>query len=161
MVTDIDGVWTDGGMYYDNQGNELKRFCTSDGMGVALCRAMGIPVVIVTGEQTQVVANRAKKLGIELVFQGVQDKARCMSDLSGRLGIELSDFAYIGDDYNDLRLLRSVGFSGCPANANPLVQSAVDIVIPLIGGRGAFRYFVEHILLHSGKLDEAVATIVG
>lgn len=154
--TDIDGVWTDGGMYYDNCGNESKRFCTIDGMAVAMCRHARIPIAVITGEDTLIVANRAKKLQVDLVFQGVQNKKQCMIELIRNLRIEMHEVAYIGDDLNDIALLQSVGFSGCPSNANQRVRSLVDFVVPCQGGHGAFRGFVEHILKEAGILDDVI-----
>ncbi|MBD5216027.1 MAG: HAD-IIIA family hydrolase [Bacteroidales bacterium] len=145
ILTDIDGVWTDGGMYYDQTGNEWKRFHTYDGAGVSLAHAHGIPVGIITGEDTEIVAHRAKKLNVDYVFQGVKDKLGIAQKLCWELDINLMEVAYIGDDNPDLPLLKAVGFSGAPANAINPVKNAVDYVTSVAGGSGAFREFVEHI----------------
>ncbi len=146
VLTDIDGVWTDGGMYYDQSGNEWKKFSTSDGVGVYLCRQLGIPVGIITGENTQIVARRAAKLNIEIVEQGAKDKLSVARKLCKRMGISLSEVAYIGDDINDLKLLREVGISGAPLTARDYILSEVDYVTTLPGGAGAFRDFVEYVI---------------
>ena len=146
VLTDIDGVWTDGGMYYDQTGNEWKKFCTGDSVGVYLCHASGIPVGILTGEDTEIVARRAKKLGVDYLEQGVRDKLSAARMLCERLGIGLRDVAYIGDDINDLKLLREVGWSGAPGSARDYIRSEVDYVTELRGGEGAFRDFVEHLM---------------
>ena len=112
IITDIDGVWTDGGMYYDNTGNEFKKFNTIDSAGIIFCRKLNIPIAIITGEDTQIVANRAKKLKIDLLYQGITDKLSVAKGLCESMGIELSDVAYIGDDLGDIELLKAVGFSG-------------------------------------------------
>ena len=117
ILTDIDGVWTDGGMYYDQTGNEWKRFSTYDGGGVKKAHDNGIPVGIVTAESTVIVENRAKKLKVDHVFQGVKDKLAEVSQFCATQGIDLSDVAYIGDDVGDLDLLKAVGFSAIPIGA--------------------------------------------
>lgn len=146
ILTDIDGVWTDGGMYYDQLGNEWKRFCTYDGAGVVLAHQHGIPVGIITGEDTRIVENRAKKLKVDYLFQGVKDKLQVADTLCNTLGISIKDVAYIGDDLADLPLLKKVGFSGAPSNATKKVLEAVDYITVIKGGMGAFREFVEKIL---------------
>lgn len=154
VLTDIDGVWTDGGMYYSEQGDELKKFNTSDSAGVLFCRYASIPVAIITGEDTQIVARRAKKLKLEHCYLGVSNKVQVASELCEQLGVTLGDVAYIGDDINDYHLLRKVGFSAAPANAPRYIQAIVDHVVSKRGGDGAFREFVEHFLQKAGKLDE-------
>lgn len=149
IATDIDGVWTDGSMYYDNQGNELKRFHTYDGVGTAMALAHGFQVVILTAENTEIVKARAQKLGISHVYQGVTDKLQLMQDVCEKLGINLSETAYIGDDINDLQVLQKVGFSGAPSNAIREVKSQVNYICQTAGGHGAFREFVEIILQDS------------
>lgn len=145
ILTDIDGVWTDGGMYYDQTGNEWKRFHTYDGAGVSIAHQHGVPVGIITGEDTEIVARRAQKLKVDFLFQGVKNKLEVAQGLCAELGIDLSEVAYIGDDNPDLSLLKAVGFSGAPSNAINPVKSAVDYVTSVAGGSGAFREFVEHI----------------
>ncbi|GHV26153.1 acylneuraminate cytidylyltransferase [Spirochaetia bacterium] len=146
FITDIDGVWTDGGMYYDNEKNELKCFATSDGAGVLFCHKLNIPVAIITGENTEIVSRRAKKLRIEYVFQGVKDKLKVAIELCSSLNISLKDAAYIGDDIIDLQLLDRVGYSGAPSSAPKYIRKSVMIKIKKRGGEGAFREFVETIL---------------
>lgn len=149
ILTDIDGVWTDGGMYYDQTGNEWKRFSTYDGAGVVLAHQQNIPVGIITGEQTDIVGRRAAKLKVDYVFQGVKDKVSVATDLCRQLGVNFDEVAYIGDDFNDTGLLKSVGYSGAPANARPEIKAIVDFVTPTQGGYGAFRDFVDKILRDS------------
>ncbi|HRN98029.1 MAG TPA: HAD family hydrolase, partial [Flavobacterium sp.] len=128
VLTDIDGVWTDGGMYYDQTGNEWKKFNTSDSAGVLFCRHLGIPVGIITGEDTKIMERRAAKLRIEHLFQGVVNKVECAQTLCDKLGISLREVAYIGDDITDLALLEKVGLSGAPANASSYIPDKVTIV---------------------------------
>ena len=146
VLTDIDGVWTDGGMYYDQTGNEWKKFHTYDSAGVLLCHQKGIPVGIITGEETEIVRRRAEKLKVDYLFQGVKDKLQVAVKIAEEMKINLSDIAYIGDDINDIELLKVVGFSGCPDNAFPSIKKLVHFVTERKGGEGAFREFVEIVL---------------
>lgn len=145
MLTDIDGVWTDGGMYYDNFGNELKKFHTYDSAGVLMCHQNNILVGIVTGEDTNIVKRRAEKLKIDYVYQGVANKLEVAKKLIEKLNLSFEEVAYIGDDNNDLELLKSVGISGCPSSAPEFIQKICDIVLNKKGGEGVFREFVEKI----------------
>jgi YrbI family 3-deoxy-D-manno-octulosonate 8-phosphate phosphatase len=154
VVTDIDGVWTDGGMYYTESGDEFKRFNTYDGAGVLFCRQLGIPVAIVTGEPSAAVKRRAEKLKIQFCYRGVTDKLLVLEGLCGDLGISLSEVAYLGDDLNDMRVLPTVGYSACPSSAPDYVKQMVSVVLTKKGGDGVFREFVEGILEANGVLKE-------
>jgi len=153
IITDIDGVWTDGSMYYDQTGNELKRFNTYDSAGVLFAHLLDIPVVILTGEDTEIVARRAKKIKVDYLFQGVKNKVKVVETLLETLHITFEDCAFIGDDINDVALLQKAGFSGCPANAPDYIKSKVDYVTKTKGGDGAFREFVEYILQQNNVLE--------
>jgi len=146
ILTDIDGVWTDGGMYYDQTGNEWKKFNTSDSAGVLFCKEMNIPIGIITGENTLIVSKRADKLKIDFLFQGISDKLSIAEELCEKLNIQLSDVAYIGDDIGDLSLLVKVGISASPNNSSEYIKDKVHFVTQKNGGDGAFREFVETIL---------------
>ena len=146
ILTDIDGVWTDGGMYYDQTGNEWKRFHTYDSAGVLFAHHLGIPVGILTGETTEIVRRRAKKLKVEYLFMGVQDKVVAAKRLCEELHITLQDVAYIGDDINDIELLKLVGWAGVPINAPEYIKELANIQLKKQGGNGVFREFVEAIL---------------
>ena len=153
IITDIDGVWTDGGMYYDQTGNEFKKFNTSDSAGVLFAHKLGIPVAVITGEQTEIVARRCKKLKVDHLFQGVSDKLETAKQLCADLKITLSDVAYIGDDLGDIHLLKAAGTSGSPSSAPIYIQKLTHLVTQKAGGEGAFREFVETILQREGKLE--------
>lgn len=146
ILTDIDGVWTDGGMYYDQFDNELKKFHTYDSAGVLLAHKFNIPVGIITGEQTEIVAKRAKKLKVEYLYQGVTDKVKVAKELILTLNITFEDVAFIGDDLNDIELLKLVRFAGVPSSAPTYVKSLATINLTKGGGEGVFREFVETIL---------------
>jgi 3-deoxy-D-manno-octulosonate 8-phosphate phosphatase (KDO 8-P phosphatase) len=150
VLTDIDGVWTDAGMYYDNTGNELKKFNTSDSAGLIFLKHLNIPIGIITGEDTQIVANRAAKLNIDLLYQGIKDKVAVAEKICDEMGISLDDVAYIGDDLGDYQLMKRVGISGAPHNASDYIKEVAHIVTKKSGGEGAYREFVETILVSCG-----------
>ncbi|MBN2779256.1 MAG: HAD-IIIA family hydrolase [Bacteroidales bacterium] len=154
ILTDIDGVWTDGGMYYDETGNEFKKFNTSDSAGVLFCRLKNIPVGIITGEDTNIVKRRAEKLKIDIVHLGVSDKLAVAQSICKELKISLKDVAYIGDDLNDVSLLGAVGISAAPANAPKYIRWKVDFVCKKNGGEGAFREFVETIFDKCNAMED-------
>ncbi|NUM49586.1 MAG: HAD hydrolase family protein [Flavobacteriales bacterium] len=156
ILTDIDGVWTDGGMLYDQTGNEWKKFNTSDSAGILFCKKLSIPVGIITGEDTNIVKRRAEKLNVEYLFQGVKDKLAVANDLCTQLNITLAEIAYIGDDLGDLKLLQTVGFSACPNNAPDYIKKQAHFVTNTNGGEGAFREFVEEILKRNHLLNEVL-----
>ena len=157
VLTDIDGVWTDGGMYYDNTGNEWKKFNTSDSAGVLFCKKLGIPVGIISGEDTEIVRRRAEKLKIDYLFMGVKDKLKVAKELCDKLGLDISrDVAYIGDDINDILLLKNVRISAAPANAPEYVKPYAKWNLKKKGGEGVFREFVEKILDESGMLERVI-----
>jgi len=157
VLTDIDGVWTDGGMYYDNKGNELKKFITSDGAGVIFLHLLGIKVGIITGENTEIVKRRSAKLKIDYLEMGVVNKLRIATELCDKLGFSLEkDVAYIGDDIIDVPLLKAVKLSAVPANTPSYVKKHADMVLSKKGGEGVFREFIETLLENEGKLEETL-----
>lgn len=155
FLTDVDGCMTDGGMYYSANGDELKRFCVYDGMGIVMLRKAGIPCGILTSETTEIVARRARKLGMEYLRMGVgrqvdnvkQTKLEAAQEICNELGITLDDVCFMGDDINDLDLLSHVGTPACPANAVPRVKALPNIIrLTHHGGDGAIRELCEMIL---------------
>lgn len=159
ILTDIDGVWTDGGMYYDQTGNEWKKFNTYDSAGVLFAHQLGIPVGIITGENTHIVKRRADKLKIEYCRMGVKDKVESACNICEQLGIDLKDVAYIGDDINDMKLLKEVGWAGVPASAPEYIKELSSVELKKSGGEGCFREFVE-ILLGPKQINSIVGGII-
>jgi YrbI family 3-deoxy-D-manno-octulosonate 8-phosphate phosphatase len=155
VLTDIDGVWTDGGMYYFENGVEGKRFNVRDGVGALLLNNMNVSWGILTGEENEMVVRRAEKLNCSIVRMGVEDKVRCAREIVEGMGILLKDVAFVGDEINDLGLLLEVGFSAAPSDACELVRESVDVVLKRKGGEGAFKEFVELLLFRAGCLDSA------
>lgn len=154
ILTDIDGVWTDGGMYYDQTGNEWKKFNTYDSAGVLLAHKFQIPVGIITGEKTQIVQRRAEKLKIDFLYQGIKNKIEIVKQLSHKLQIMPQEIAYIGDDINDIDVLQYVGFPGVPASAPEYIKPLSAIKLTKKGGEGVFREFVENLLIRNSNIKE-------
>ena len=149
FLCDVDGTLTDGGMYYSELGDELKKFNTRDGMGFQLLREAGIKTGIITSENTHIVENRAKKLKLDYLRQSKRDggKVAAAQEICDELGITLSDVAYIGDDINCFDLLSAVAVAACPADAMPKVKAIPGIhVMTRKGGEGCVREFISLIL---------------
>jgi len=146
LLTDCDGCLTDGGMYYTEKGDELKKFSAYDGMGIKLLRESGILVGIVTGEDRELNRRRAKKLKINICESGCNDKGRVVTRICKEHQIDLSEVVYVGDDINDLSAIEIVGVSVCPPNARPEVKAACDICLETKGGDGAIREIADLIV---------------
>ena len=139
LLTDVDGVLTDGGMYYTSNGDVMKKFHTRDGMGVNMLRRKGIPTVIVTKEKTLMVKKWAKKMNIDHIYDGIQKKEDILKIISKKYSVKNSEIGYIGDDVNDIELLKMVGFSATPNDGIPEAQKIVHYICKKSGGEGAFR----------------------
>ncbi len=140
IATDVDGVLTDSGMYYSQEGDELKRFSTYDGKAFELFRKEGLKTAILTAENTQIVSNRAKKMKIDFLYQGVSDKFSLMKELCKQQGIKLDEVIYVGDDINDKELLQNVGLAFSPANAQFEISSIKEVInLSINGGDGVIR----------------------
>ena len=154
FLTDVDGCMTDGGMYYTEDGKQLKRFCVYDGVGIKNLQARGIKCGIITGENTPIVANRAKDLGVDYLYMGVgsfhrdqKTKLEVAQEICHDMDIDLSEVVYLGDDENDIDLLEKVGYAFCPPNAAGKVKEIHGIyVTDNRGGDGAVREVSEWIL---------------
>ncbi len=146
MATDIDGVWTDAKMYYTKDGDYMKAFSTYDGMGASELMKANYTVMIMTSENTEIVKQRAEKLGIDLVFQGGGEKLDKLQKVCDEMGITLDNVAYIGDDLNDLNVLKNVGLSAMPPNSPILNIISPDFITTRSGGNGAFRDLADLIL---------------
>ncbi|HED30561.1 MAG TPA: HAD-IIIA family hydrolase [Prosthecochloris aestuarii] len=149
VLSDNDGVFTDNGVYYSERGEEMKRYSIRDGMGVERLRAVGIDTGIMTGEVSPNLKKRAEKLGIELLYLGVQDKLAKLEDVLFETGWERYQIAYIGDDVNDLAVMEAVmqdGITACPGDATEFVRPVSHYVCSAPGGNGAFREFAEWLI---------------
>ncbi len=146
LLTDVDGVLTDGGMYYSNKGDIMKKFHARDGMGVTLLRKKGIDTIIVTKEKTDIVKHWSKKMKIRELFDGIKDKEVILDKVCKKYKLIPSQVAYIGDDVNDIGLLKKVGFSASPKDGMPMVKKICNYRCQTDGGKGAFRELAELIL---------------
>ncbi len=149
FMTDVDGTLTDAGMYYTENGDELKKFNTRDGMGLQLLQRKGVKVGIVTSENTKMVERRAAKLKVDFLSQGKRDggKLAAIQEICNQMGITLQNVAYIGDDVNCKNLLLSVGFAACPADAMDEIKAIPHIqILTKKGGEGCVREWIEQIM---------------
>jgi 3-deoxy-D-manno-octulosonate 8-phosphate phosphatase (KDO 8-P phosphatase) len=159
VLTDVDGVMTDGTILLLPDGGEAKAFHVRDGLGIVLARRAGLRIGIVSGRTADTVSRRASELGIEIVRQGVIDKAAALREIVAAEGIAPSQVAYMGDDVNDLALMAEVGLSAAPADAPLEVRAQAFMVTDARGGQGCLREFIEAILRARGEWDALVAGI--
>ena len=161
LVLDVDGTMTDGGVYYDATGNEMKKFAIKDGAGLVLACTAGIRVMICTGRQSEAVRRRAADLKITDVYQNVGQKAVFLQAFMAENGYTRAQTAYCGDDLNDLAAMALCGFVACPADAAEEVKARADYICPQRGGEGAVRGAVEKILHSDGRWKAAVEKAFG
>ena len=150
LVLDVDGVLTDGSLYYDQTGNELKAFYTRDGLGIKALQRFGIQVAIISGRSSAVVARRAKELKINFVYQGSTTKLDDFNDLLDKTGLCEVDVCYAGDDWIDIPVLDRAGLSVTVNDADPIVRSRVHWITTNGGGKGAVREICDLILVAKG-----------
>lgn len=160
FFTDIDGVWTDGSMYYSDKGAELKRFSTYDSAGVLFLKSIGIETVIITGESNPVVTRRSEKLGIHHVFLGVKNKKELLTEFCSNHQVLLENQPYIGDDINDIEMLQISRYSYCPISAPEYTKSCVRHVVNTKGGEGAFRDAVIHYIKGHHDFEQILKRVV-
>ncbi|RZD44463.1 MAG: 3-deoxy-D-manno-octulosonate 8-phosphate phosphatase [Thaumarchaeota archaeon] len=146
VITDVDGVLTDGGMFYSKNGEMLKKFNTRDGMGVELLRNNKIPVIIITRENSKIVLSRAKKLLIDDVNIGIKKKEMLLPKICKKYQINKENVAYIGDDINDLEILKQVGFSASPCDGISIIKKESDYICQSKGGEGVLREVADLII---------------
>jgi len=154
LLLDVDGVLTDGKLYFGNNGEELKAFNIYDGLGIKLLQRSGVQVGIVTGRQSQLVARRAADLGIQIVVQGREDKLLAIHELQKQHKMDLSEIAYMGDDLPDLTAIRNVGLGMTVANASSVIKKQAKWISTCSGGNGAVREACELIMAAQGSLEK-------
>lgn len=155
LVLDVDGVLTDGKLYFDNQGNEMKAFSTRDGLGMRALQSQGTLLALITGRRSEIVARRAANLGIEHVYQGRNDKLNAFNELLAATGIDQQDVCYAGDDWVDIPVLDRAGLAVTVADADAVVKQRVHWITSRPGGHGAVREICDLILAARG-LDQRV-----
>ncbi|MFI3199507.1 MAG: 3-deoxy-manno-octulosonate-8-phosphatase KdsC [Methylococcaceae bacterium] len=158
LILDVDGVLTDGKLFFDNQGNEYKSFHARDGHGIKLLRQTGVEVAVISGRKSKSVALRMKNLGIELVYQGHEDKRAAFNEIIAKLDITPEQAAHIGDDLLDLPIMTRVGLAIAVADANFAVKQRADWCTTLPGGYGAVREACDFIMQAQGRFDEVLST---
>ena len=161
LVLDVDGTLTDGGIYYDATGNELKKFAAKDGAGLLIAHAAGIRVMICTGRECEAVRRRAADLKITDVYQNVGRKAEFLARFMQENGYAKEEVAYCGDDVNDLGAMALCGFVACPSDATDPILARADHICPQRGGEGAVRGAVQYILERDGRWADAVQKAFG
>lgn len=155
LVLDLDGVLTDGKIIYLDNAVEIKNFHVRDGLGIKMAQKAGIITSIISGRRSKVTELRASELKIEHVFQGVENKLKCLRELCNNLKIDLStEVAFIGDDINDLNVIRECAFSGTVNDAPEYIKADVDFISNYNGGCGAVREFIEEVLKRNGQWED-------
>ena len=156
LVMDVDGTLTDGGVYFDADGGEMKRFNIHDGLGIVLARHADLQMGWITGRTSPIVERRARELGVTLLAQGVRDKAAALTAMALRAVVPLAETAFFGDDLNDIPAMRVAGTVLCPADAAPEVRALAHYITPRSGGDGAGRDAIEILLRARGDYETAV-----
>lgn len=147
LVIDVDGTMTDGGIYYDEHGNEWKKFNTKDAAGFFAARRVGIKTMVLTGRECSATTRRMTELQVDYLFQNVKDKAAFLRDFMQENSLKKEEVGYIGDDVNDLEPMKLTGLVMCPADACREVREIADYVSPVMGGHGAVRDGIEYLLI--------------
>lgn len=158
-IFDVDGTLTDSGIYYDNNGNELKKFSTKDAAGVFALNCIGAKTMVLTGRECFATERRMKELKVDYIFQNIKDKKRFLLDFLKKENVKLTEVAYIGDDVNDLSVMHMCGYKACPMDACNEIKSIADYISIKNGGNGAVRDIVENYLLNKELWSEAINTI--
>lgn len=161
LVIDVDGTMTDAGIYYDEHGNELKKFCTKDAAGFFAAHQVGIKLMVLTGRECQATTRRMQEMKFDYVVQNIKDKSAYLKDFMQKNGIRREEIGYIGDDLNDLPPMKLCGFAGCPADACEEVKAYADYVAGINGGSGAVRDVICALLKERGQWEEAVSSVYG
>ena len=156
LLLDVDGVLTDGSILFNGQGSEIKVFNVKDGLGIRLLMKAGIRVGVVTGRRSQALNQRCRDLGIDIVFDGISDKAAVWDDILAQTGTEAFEIAFMGDDLPDLPLMKRAGLSIAVADAHESVRNRADHITTVKGGRGAVREVCETILKAQGLWDRTL-----
>lgn len=161
LVIDVDGTMTDGGVYYDENGNELKKFCTKDAAGFFAAHKVGMKIIVLTGRECAATLRRMKELKVDYLFQNIKDKRSFLTDFMEQNHISRQELGYLGDDLNDLPPMKLSGFVGCPADSCVEVIRTADYVSTVKGGQGAVRDIIAHLLMQSEEWEKAVSEVYG
>ena len=152
VLTDVDGVLTNGGMYYSKEGDIMKKFHVRDGMGVNMLLRNKILTIIITKEKNQIVKQWAKNMNVEKLYQGIQKKEELIEEICKNYKVSSKELAFIGDDINDKKLLQKVGFSAAPNDCVPEIKKICDYICKKNGGEGVFRE-ISDLIIKTQNLD--------
>ena len=153
VLLDVDGTLTDGGIYIGNNGEELKRFNVKDGYVIVNAQKLGIEFGIITGRKSELVEIRSNELKIKYLYQGISEKTVILKEIMQKTELKKEEIAYMGDDLNDILIMKQSGLTGAPKDAADEVIQIADFVSEKNGGSGAVREFVEYILKKDGKWE--------
>jgi 3-deoxy-D-manno-octulosonate 8-phosphate phosphatase (KDO 8-P phosphatase) len=161
LIIDVDGTMTDAGIYYDEHGNELKKFCTKDAAGFFAARETGIKIMVLTGRECAATTRRMKEMKVDYLVQNCKDKITYLTQFMQENSIAKEEIGYLGDDLNDLPPMNLCGFAGCPADACQEVKERADYVSSVKGGSGAVRDIIEYMLRKRGEWESVTARVYG
>lgn len=161
LVIDVDGTMTDAGIYYDNFGNEMKKFSTKDAAGFFAAHYVGMKIMVLTGRECPAVTRRMEELKVDYLFQNIKNKAQFLKEFMEKEQVSALEMAYLGDDLNDLEAMKMVGFIGCPKDACEEVRTISDYVSKFNGGYGAVRDIITYILNQNNQWSIVVDDIYG
>lgn len=161
FVIDVDGTMTDAGIYYDDHGNELKKFCTKDAAGFFTAHQVGMKIMVLTGRECPAVIRRMQEMGVEYICQNVKEKRGYLEAFMEEHHIKKEELGYIGDDLNDFPPMQLAGFVGCPADACEEIKEIADYVSGVKGGYGAVRDIIAHVLKKRGQWEKAFKRVYG
>lgn len=161
LIIDVDGTLTDAGIYYDENGNELKKFCTRDAAGFFAAHQVGIQIMILTGRECAATTRRMKEMKVEYLVQNCRDKVTYIQNFMRENHINREEIGYLGDDLNDLPGMSLCGFAGCPADACAEAKEKADYVSDIKGGYGAVRDIISYLLKERGEWEKAISKVYG
>jgi 3-deoxy-D-manno-octulosonate 8-phosphate phosphatase (KDO 8-P phosphatase) len=159
ILMDVDGVMTDGGLFYGNQGEEIIKFNIQDGFGIRMARLAGLKTGLITGRHSEAVSRRARELKIDMVIQGVYHKLPAYLEILKSTGYTDNDVCYIGDDLLDLDIMERAGLAVAPSDGRNEIRQIADFITEEPGGRGAVRKVIETVIKGQGKWDEVIKQI--
>lgn len=161
LVIDVDGTMTDAGIYYDEHGNELKKFCTRDAAGFFAAKQAGIRIMVLTGRECQATTRRMQEMKVDYLVQNIKDKVTYLKEFMNANNLTGEEMGYLGDDLNDLQSMMLCGFVGCPQDACREVKEAADYVSDIKGGHGSVRDIVAFLLNRRGEWESSIREIYG
>lgn len=158
-VIDVDGTMTDAGIYYDEYGNEFKKFCTKDAVGFFAAHKAGMKTIVLTGRECAATIRRMNELKVDYLFQNIKDKRIFLEQFMSKHHIHSENLGYIGDDLNDLEPMHLAGYIACPANSCPEIKQIANYISPVYGGAGAVRDVIENYLRKNDMWDFLIKTL--